>query len=445
MNHAKKSQSMAIFVDIENLIVGVGRLGLPIDIGRVISKLLEEYSDWNIRIRRAYGDIYAAVKQLQRHVGEENVKGLHAAIRNNLGENLIQIADTPYLKGKNSADMWMTVDALSIAHALPDIDRFTILSSDRDYIPLILKLRELGKEVIGFGIRSGEVNPLYVKACDSFYYYSSLFVAKETDEKKVIAVPPEETEDTESVRDTYIKLLVQAARILNQQGKPANGGRLVPIMKQLQPDYDPTLAGLNSSRDLAAIAKEQGLVELRPAGMDFEVIAIEAVNVQGHPAPSQVEPKAPVIDTANIESCVAAYRDFFQKKLGIDEIPDAHVRAEIFDETDASLTKVGGTDLDDLSHLVADAIGPGLASEDRLQDPLWSLSGWGVLLRPFGREVPLSSFHHGSRHRSVGVGHVLREEQPPRALQGKARLADRRYCPGRGAGRGHRADPRLAG
>ncbi len=85
-----------------------------------------------------------------------------------------------------------------------------------------------------------------------------------------------------------------------------------------------------------------------------------------------------MIDTANIESCVAAYRDFFQKKLGIDEIPDAHVRAEIFDETDASLTKVGGTDLDDLSHLVADAIGPGLAPQKTVFKILYGLYRGGA-------------------------------------------------------------------
>ncbi len=140
MNQEKKTESMAILVDIENLIVGVGKLGLPIDIGKVVTKLRGEYSDLSIRIRRAYGDIYAAVKMLQRHVGEENTKGLHAAIRGNLGENLVQIADTPYLKSKNSADMWLAVDALSIAHTMPGIERFAIVSSDRDYIPLILKL-----------------------------------------------------------------------------------------------------------------------------------------------------------------------------------------------------------------------------------------------------------------------------------------------------------------
>ena len=118
----------------------------------VINKLLEESSDPKIRIRRAYGDIYAAVKLLKKHVGEEKLRGLHWSIRNNLAENLVQIADTPYLKSKNSADMWLTADALSIAHTSPAIDQFAILSSDRDYIPLILKLQGLGKEVIGIGI-----------------------------------------------------------------------------------------------------------------------------------------------------------------------------------------------------------------------------------------------------------------------------------------------------
>jgi uncharacterized LabA/DUF88 family protein len=379
MNPEKKTESMAVLVDIENLIVGVGRLGLPIDIGKVVTKLREEYSDLSIRIRRAYGDIYAAVKMLQRHVGEENTKGLHAAIRGNLGENLVQIADTPYLKSKNSADMWLAVDALSIAHTMPGIQRFAIVSSDRDYIPLILKLRELGREVIGFGIRSGEVNPLYVKACDSFYYYSAMFAVKEADEHKVIAaMPAAEPEDTESVRETYVKLMVEATRIINQQGKPANGGRLVPMMKQMRPDYDPALAGIISSRDLAKLAEQRGLVRCRPAGMDFEVMLVEDGGGSKEHGPLRLEPQPPPLDATNIDACVGAYREFFRDKLAVEEFPDAHVRAEIFGTTDVVLDRLGPIHLDDLSRRAAEEIQTDYAPQKTIFKLLYGLYRGGA-------------------------------------------------------------------
>ncbi len=380
MTPDKKIESMALLIDIENLIVGAGKLGLPIDISRVFGKLREEYSDLSIRVRRAYGDIYAAVKMLQRHVGEENTKGLHAAIRANLGENLVQIADTPYLKSKNSADMWLAVDALSLAHAMPGIQRFVIVSSDRDYIPLILKLRELGREVVGFGIRSGDVNPLYVKACDSFYYYSALFPAKETeaDEREVIALPVEEPEDTDSVRETYMRLLVEATRIVNQQGKPANGGRLVPMMKQMRPDYDPTLAGLNSSRDLAKLAEQRGLVRCRAAGMDFEVTLVEGTAVAMELGPLRVERRPPPLDSSNLESCVSAYRQFFREKLAIEEFPDAHVRAEIFGVAEGVLARVAPIHLDDLSRRIADEIQASYAPQKTVFKLLYGLYRGGA-------------------------------------------------------------------
>ncbi len=379
MTQEKKIESMALLIDIENLIVGVGKLGLPIDVSRLFGKLREEYSDLSIRVRRAYGDIYAAVKMLQRHVGEENTKGLHASIRANLGENLVQIADTPYLKSKNSADMWLAVDALSLAHAMPDIQRFVIISSDRDYIPLILKLRELGREVVGFGIRSGEVNPLYVKACDSFYYYSALFPAKEeAHEREVIALPVEEREDLDSVRETYLQLLVEAARIVNQQGKPANGGRLVPMMKQMRPDYDPMLAGLNSSRDLAKLAEQRGLVRCRAAGMDFVVTLVEGTAVAMELGPLRTEPRPAPLDSSNLDACVGTYREFFREKLAIDEFPDAPVRAEIFSVADVVLARVAPIHLDDLSRRIAEEIQASYAPQRTVFKLLYGLYRGGA-------------------------------------------------------------------
>ncbi len=130
-------------------------------------------------------------------------------------------------------------------------------------------------------------------------------------------MPAAEAEDTASVRETYIKLMVEATRIINQQGKPANGGRLVPMMKQMRPDYDPALAGINSSRDLAKLAEQRGLVRCRPAGMDFEVMLGEDGGGLKECAPLRLEPQPPRLDPANLEACVIAYRHFFQDKLAV--------------------------------------------------------------------------------------------------------------------------------
>ena len=374
MTQSYGHNTLALLIDIENVIVGLYKMGLPIDIGAVIKKLLDEFSNPKMQFRRAYGDIYAAVRQLQKHAGPETIKGLHWHIRDNLVGNLVQIFDTPYFKSKNSADMWLTVDALSIAQESPGIDRFVIVSSDRDYIPLILKLQELGKEVIGIGI-SRDVNPLYVKACDFFYYYSGLFASREDREQEVIDVVPR---DTASTRRSYVKLLIQATKTLNQEGKQANGTRIVTLMKQFCPDYDPKLAGLNSSKHLARVAEEEGFVKCESAGMDFVLTLIQSTPVNPNQVPSGLGPSEPAIDPLNFESCVSTYRKFFQGKLAIEEIPNAHARRVIFSSSNAILGEVGSIFLSDLSHQVAEIIGAALAPEKSVFKLLYGLYRGGA-------------------------------------------------------------------
>ncbi len=270
MNASKQFLKLALLIDAENFIVGAGKIGLPIDVSVVINKLAGKSKDIRIASRRAYGDIPAAVGILERDLRETMPSGLQSAVRRNLAKNLVQIADTPYLGSKNSADIWLTVDALSIAYSSSDIDRFAILSSDRDYIPLIIKLRELGKEVVGVGI-SSEVNPLYVKACDAFYCYSELVAGAKVQHWPVVNSGAIEARP---IRESYIELLVQAATAVNRDGKPATGTRVVTLMKQLCPGYNPKPAGFRSSKDLARAAEVEGRVRCDCAGMDFLVTLV---------------------------------------------------------------------------------------------------------------------------------------------------------------------------
>ena len=272
-------------------------MGLSIDVGAVINEILSEFSDFNIPIRRAYGDIFAAARLARRHAGDEDRRGLHGLVRNNLVQNLVQISDTPYLKSKNSADMWLTVDALSIAHTLPEIGGFVIVSSDRDYIPVVVKLRELGKAVIGFGI-SGEVNPLYVKSCDTFLYYSELRQAKGIHGQCLVH---SDSEETALSRASYVKLLIRATTTLNQQGKEATGTRIVTLMKEICPDLDLKLARLNSFKQLARVAEQEGYVRCGNAGMDFVVTLVQSSLFNHVSQPHDICAVGPVAEPSNLE------------------------------------------------------------------------------------------------------------------------------------------------
>ncbi|MEW6219006.1 MAG: NYN domain-containing protein [Thermodesulfobacteriota bacterium] len=156
--------NIALFIDMENLVRAALDIALPVDFAPVISRLLQM---GRLTMRRAFGDLDAACR---------NDRMLRAGLRRMLYENLIGFEDIPYVtRYKNTADMRLVVEALATAYTYPYISHFALVASDRDYLPLINKLRELGKRIIGIGASPDTVNPIYVKSCDIFIHYSSLF------------------------------------------------------------------------------------------------------------------------------------------------------------------------------------------------------------------------------------------------------------------------------
>ena len=148
--------NLAIFADYENVAIGVKEARYPsFDIAMVLERLLDK---GRIVVKKAYSD-WSRYK---------SSKGpLHEA-----GFELIEV---PHLRmsGKNSADIKMVVDAVDLCYTKTHVDAFVIVSGDSDFSPLVSKLRENNRTVIGVGVKNSTSN-LLVEQCDEFIYYDDL-------------------------------------------------------------------------------------------------------------------------------------------------------------------------------------------------------------------------------------------------------------------------------
>ena len=148
-------RSLAVFIDFENLALGFQGRRDRFDIARVLERLVEK---GKIVAKKAYADW-----------------SRFAAYTAPLHEAAIELIEIPRRAqtGKNSADIRLCVDAMDLAYSKDHIDTFVIVSGDSDFSPLVSKLKELGKHVIGLGMQES-TSDLLRDNCDEFIYYEDL-------------------------------------------------------------------------------------------------------------------------------------------------------------------------------------------------------------------------------------------------------------------------------
>src|SRR5918996_3497242 len=152
---------MAVFLDLENIALGARDAHYSqFDVGKVFERLLLK---GNIVVKKAYCD-FDRYKTFKR--------GLHEAA--------FELIEIPHVRqsGKNSADIRMVVDALDLCYTKSHVDTFAIISGDSDFSPLVSKLRENAKNVIGVGVKNSS-SDLLISNCDEFIYYDDLVRAGE--------------------------------------------------------------------------------------------------------------------------------------------------------------------------------------------------------------------------------------------------------------------------
>ncbi len=156
MNSKSETRNMAVFCDFENVALGVRDAKIPtFDIRKVLERLLLK---GNIVVRKAYCN-WDRYKEFKAPMHEAS----------------FELIEIPHVRmtGKNSADIRMVVDALDLCYTKSHVDTFVILSGDSDFSPLVSKLRENNKVVVGVGVKNS-TSDLLINGCDEFIYYDDL-------------------------------------------------------------------------------------------------------------------------------------------------------------------------------------------------------------------------------------------------------------------------------
>ena len=236
---------IAVFVDFENLALGAGDLkpkGRKFEIELILKRLLEK---GRIVLKRAYCD-WSNYRQVVRDFHSQG----------------IELIDIPQSKmgGKNSADIHMVVDALELCHTKGHIDTFALLSGDSDFSPLVAKLKENDKRVIGCGIKSSTSN-LLVAGCDEFIFYDDLVSASERSRPRR---PEREGKDQTKVdeREKAVDRLLEIIYSLISEYEPLWGSLVKQTLKRVYPDFNESNYGFANFGELLKAAEKMGYIEL---------------------------------------------------------------------------------------------------------------------------------------------------------------------------------------
>jgi uncharacterized protein (TIGR00288 family) len=245
---------MALFLDLENIALGAREAHYPkFDIQKVSERLLLK---GHIVVKKAYCDF-------ERY--EEFKRGLHEAA--------FELIEIPHIRqsGKNSADIRMVVDALDLCYTKGHVDTFVILSGDSDFSPLVSKLRENAKTVIGVGVKNS-TSDLFINNCDEFLYYDDLVrvepsKARQRSAATVSAAKAGKGEGKGPTLAKALDLVVETLEALSEERDEDEriwGSMIKQAIKRRNPGFNERAYGFRSFNDLLIEAQERGLLTLEP-------------------------------------------------------------------------------------------------------------------------------------------------------------------------------------
>jgi uncharacterized protein (TIGR00288 family) len=248
MAAAPETRNMALFCDFENVALGVQDAKYEkFDINRVLERLLLKGS---IVVKKAYCD-------WQRY--KEFKTGMHGAS--------FELIEIPHVRqsGKNSADIRMVVDALDLCYTKGHVDTFVIISGDSDFSPLVSKLRENAKVVIGVGVKNS-TSDLLIANCDEFIFYDDL--VREEDTKRRAAKKRKESAPAAAGGDKQqeaFDLIIETLQALiaeRGEGERIWGSMIKQALKRRNPGFNESYYGFKAFSDLLEEAEKRKLVTL---------------------------------------------------------------------------------------------------------------------------------------------------------------------------------------
>jgi uncharacterized protein (TIGR00288 family) len=250
--------SMALFCDFENVALGVRDAQYEkFDIRPVLERLLAKGS---IVVKKAYCD-WDRYKAFKASMHEAN----------------FELIEIPHVRqsGKNSADIRLVVDALDLCYTKSHVDTFVIISGDSDFSPLVSKLRENAKRVIGVGVKQS-CSDLLIANCDEFIYYDDLVRDREGErvnasrrenrEPQVRRTPEEEKNRREKLEARKTKAVeIVAATFADMSADRGESERiwasvLKEVIKRRNPGFNESYFGFRSFGNLLEEAANRGLL-----------------------------------------------------------------------------------------------------------------------------------------------------------------------------------------
>ncbi|MCZ6710012.1 MAG: NYN domain-containing protein [Gammaproteobacteria bacterium] len=264
MANENEDKNLALFCDFENVALGVRDAKYAkFDIQLVLERLLLKGS---IIMKKAYCD-------WERY--KEFKPAMHEA-----AFELIEIPHTRQ-SGKNSADIRMVVDALDLCYTKEHMDTFVIISGDSDFSPLVSKLRENAKTVIGVGVKNS-TSDLLISNCDEFIYYDDLVrdlqSSKKREKKRVPkksasaqksdtkdakkVAPPRQDEDRTDEAIGLVLDTVEALYAERGERERLWGSMVKQTLKRRRPGFNESFYGFRSFSDLLEEAKNRGQLQL---------------------------------------------------------------------------------------------------------------------------------------------------------------------------------------
>jgi len=258
------THNMAVFCDFENVALGVREAKYAdFDIAKVLQRLLLKGS---IVVKKAYCD-WDRYKDFKKDMHEAS----------------FEMIEIPHVRmsGKNSADIRMVVDALDLCYTKGHVDTFVIVSGDSDFSPLVSKLRENNKIVIGVGVKKS-TSDLLMANCDEFIFYDDLVrekAKKQSRAKKKVptveagtatkSVPnePDTRQEGDGKKQQAVELMMETLEALfAERGAEEKiwGSMVKQALKRRKPGFNESYYGFRSFGKLLDEAQARGLLTLEP-------------------------------------------------------------------------------------------------------------------------------------------------------------------------------------
>ena len=252
MSAHDSNATMAVFLDLENIALGARDAHYPrFDIQKLLERLLLK---GHIVVKKAYCD-FDRYKEFKR----------------DLHEAAFELIEIPHLRqsGKNSADIRMVVDALDLCYTKGHVDSFVIISGDSDFSPLVSKLRENAKTVIGVGVKSSSAD-LFINNCDQFLYYDDLVRAESSKARKrtasdASATKAEGGDSKGPALADALDLVVETLEAITEEREEDEsiwGSMIKQAIKRRNPGFNERAYGFRSFNDLLLEAQKRGLLKL---------------------------------------------------------------------------------------------------------------------------------------------------------------------------------------